>query len=142
MPRTVSARTKRYVRKSAEFQFNCTVRIFKNSTPVFDDSTGSYTPSEGTEIYNGPARIWSVDTGALVMIGEADLARRETYCSIPWDHDPVPRNDDTVEVLTAPDDHDLDGKSFRVTAIDGGGQILPTRRMRLSGLAENRSWQA
>jgi hypothetical protein len=140
MPRTVSQRTKDWVRKSAEYQFNCTVRIFRNGTPTLNTTTGLYEPVEGTELYNGSARIWSVDTSGFFFVGENDLSRKETYCSIPWDHEPVPRNDDTVEVLLSPDDSDLDGKSFRIMSVDGGGQILPTRRMRLVGLAENRSW--
>lgn len=140
MPRTISARTKNWVQKSAEYQFSCTVRIFRNGSATLNSSTGLYESVEGEDIYSGPARIWSSDTGGIYVVGDADIAHRDTFCSIPWDATPIPRNDDTVEVLTSPSDPDLVGRTFRIMAVDGGGQVLPTRRMRLTGLAENRSW--
>ena len=140
MPRTISTRTRNWVQRSAEYQFNCEVRIYQNGDSLLNTSTGLYEVVEGTEIYSGPARIWSSDTAGLYIVGDNDLSRRDTMCSIPWDTSPVPRNDDSLEVTSSPNDPDLLNRVFRIMSVDGGGQVLPTRRMRLAGLAENRSW--
>jgi hypothetical protein len=140
MPRTVSRWSKAYVRRAAEAQFTCTVRVFKNAPVTLNATTGLYTADEGVEVYNGPARIWSVDGGGVIAVGEGDYAMQSTYCSIPWDHTPIPEMDDQVEVL-ASDDTNLVGRTFRIMNIDGGGQMRATRRMQLTGLTENRSWQ-
>jgi len=141
MPRTVSAWAKSYVRNSAEAQFDCTVRIFISSTPTLNTTTGAYTSVEGATIYTGPARIWSVDGGVLMNLGEGDYATMTTYCSIPWDATPVPENDNQIVVTDSPGDPNLVGKVFRVMSVDGGGQMRATRRMQVTALTENRSWQ-
>lgn len=140
MPRTISPRAKAYVRRAAEAQFTCSVRIFTNTVPTLDANTGLYTADEGTDVYSGPARIWSVDGGGVIAVGEGDYAMQSTYCSIPWDHTPVPEADNTV-VVTAAEDASLVGRSFRIMSVDGGGQARATRRMQITGLTENRSWQ-
>lgn len=141
MPRTVSTWAKSYVRGAAEAQFNCTVRIFPNGTPTLNATTGAYSAAEGVETYNGPARIWSADGGVTMNLGEGDYATTTTYCSIPWDATPVPENDNQIEVMACPGDPNLVGKVFRVMSVDGGGQMRATRRMQVTALAKNRSWQ-
>jgi hypothetical protein len=89
------------------------------------------------EVYRGKARIWELDQAGFLTVGEASYPLRATYCSIPWDHSPVPHNDDTIEVITAPDDTDLPGRTFRVMAVDGGGQMRATRRLHITGIVEN-----
>ena len=139
MPRTISPRAKAYVRRAAEAQFTCTVRIFTPTDPTLDTNTGLYTSVEGAETYNGPARIWSVDGGQLIEVGEGDYAFQSTYCSIPWDHQPIPQVDQQVEVV-ASDDPGLVGRAFRIMSVDGGGQARATRRMQITGMTENRTW--
>jgi hypothetical protein len=140
MPRTVSTWAKSYVRNVAEHQFTSSVRIHKVGTPVLDTVTGIYTSVEGADVYEGPARIWSVDGSGVLSLGEGDYAMQATYCSIPWDAEPVPDVDDQVEVI-ASDDTELIGQRFRVMSVDGGGLTRATRRLSLAGLTENRSWQ-
>jgi Family of unknown function (DUF6093) len=140
MPRTISPRAKAYVRRAAEAQFTCTVRIFATTVPTLNTTTGLYTSSEGAEVYSGPARIWSVDGGQVIAVGEGDYAYQSTFCSIPWDTVPVPDVDQQIEVLTS-DDTDLVGRTFRIMSVDGGGQARATRRMQITGMTENRSWQ-
>jgi len=136
MPRTVSARSKAYVRRAAEAQFDCEIRITRNGAPVFDPSTGSYN-TDSTAIYEGAARIWELDDAGMISVGEATFPLRATYCSIPWNHEPVPHNDDTIEVLVMDDDPDLPGRTFRVMSVDGGGHMRSTRRMHITGIVEN-----
>jgi len=136
MPRTVSHRSKAYVRRAAEAQFDCSIRITRNLEQAFDDQTGSYTPHSDL-VYEGPARIWELDDAGMISVGEATFPLRATYCSIPWDHTPVPHNDDTIEVLVMDDDPDLPGRSFRVMSVDGGGHMRSTRRMHITGIVEN-----
>lgn len=136
MPRTVSARAKAYVRRAAEAQFDCEILIYRNSNSSFNETSGKYEPVNET-IYEGPARIWELDDAGVLAVGEATYPLRATYCSIPWDHQPVPHNDDTIEVVTMPDDPDLPGRTFRVMAVDGGGHMRSTRRMHITGIVEN-----
>lgn len=136
MPRTVSARSKEYVRRAAEAQFDCSILIYRNTTSTFDENTGLYEPVNEV-IYEGAARIWELDDAGTLITGEATYPLRATYCSIPWDHQPVPHNDDTVEVVTMPDDPDLPGRTFRVMAVDGGGHMRATRRLHITGIVEN-----
>ena len=141
MPRTVSTRSRAYVRSYAEAQFNCQVRIFKNTTPALNTTTGLYEATEGVDVYSGVARIWNVEGAGIITVGEADLATQSTFCSIPWDATPVPDVDQTVVVTACPGDSDLVGRSFRIMSVDGGGLMRATRRMQITGITENRSWQ-
>jgi hypothetical protein len=136
MPRTISPRAKAYVRRAAEYQFECEILIYRNTVSTFNTTTGHYEPVN-EQVYSGPARIWELDQAGSLAIGEATFPLRATYCSIPWDHTPVPHNDDTIEVVSAPDDNDLPGRTFRVVAVDGGGQARATRRMHITGIVEN-----
>lgn len=140
MPRTISPRAKTYVRRAAEAQFACTVRIFQTTVQALNTGTGLYTAVEGADVYAGPARIWSVDGAGVIATGEGDFAMQSTYCSIPWDHTPVPEVDQQVLVVSS-DDTGLIGRTFRIMSVDGGGQMRATRRMQITGLTENRSWQ-
>jgi hypothetical protein len=136
MPRTVSHRSKAYVRRAAEAQFDCVIQITRAGEPIFDDTTGTYTPT-ATLVYEGVARIWELDQAGTLSVGEATFPLRATYCSIPWDHEPVPHNDDIIEVLVMNDDPDLPGRTFRVMSVDGGGHMRATRRMHITGIVEN-----
>ena len=136
MPRTVSARSKAWVRRSAEAQFDCEIRITRNGEPVFNPTTGAYN-TVSTLVYEGTARIWELDDAGALITGEATFPLRATYCSIPWNHQPVPHNDDTIEILVMDDDPDLPGRTFRIMAVDGGGHMRATRRMHITGIVEN-----
>lgn len=136
MPRSITPRAKAYARRAAEAQFDCAVVIRRKATPVFDDQSGTYSPVS-TLVYEGKARIYSVDEAGLTPLGEGMYAMRSTFASIPWDTDPVPHNDDTLEVVGSPGDADLVGRSFRIVGVDGGGQMRATRRLHLTGLVEN-----
>lgn len=135
MPRTISQRAKNYVRRAAEAQFDCTVKIYRNSAPTFNTTTGEYEPVN-IDVYSGAARIWSVDSGGTMVVGETAFPLRTTYCSIPWDSTPMPVNDDIVEITSSPDDSYLEGRSFLVSSVDGGGQARATRRMQIVNIAE------
>lgn len=136
MPRTISKRAKAYVRRAAEAQFDCQIIIWRNGEAVFNEGDGSYTPVS-TMIYSGSARIWELSDGGVLVTGEATFPLRSTYCSIPWDHEPVPHNDDTIQIVTMPDDPDMPGRSFRIMSVDGGGAARATRKMTITGIVEN-----
>ena len=136
MPRTKSQRAVDYVRRAAEYQFDCLIRITRNREPAFNESTGLYN-TVSDQVYEGLARIWEIDSGGVLVVGNATIPLHSTFCSIPWNHSPVPRNDDTVEVLYMPDDPNLPGQTFRIMAVDGGGFMRATRRMHITGIVEN-----
>ena len=141
MPRTIPASASEYVRKRAEAQMQCQVKIYRNTKTELNPVTGQIVSGQGQVSYQGKARIWGVDGAGAISIGEADITTRATYCSIPVTHTPVPSNDDTILVLTCPYDPDLVGRTFRITSVDGGGMLSATRRMQVVGFYENRSWR-
>jgi hypothetical protein len=119
---------------------NCVIILSRHKDGYLDTGSGTYTAQSGEIIYEGIARIWDSNTGAIINVGEADLSTTVTYCSIPFDS-PIPHNDDLVRVITAPGDIALVTRGFRVMGLDGGGLARATRRMQISALAENRSWR-
>lgn len=56
-------------RAQAEARMTDTVLITREATPVFDEETGTYTPSVIT-VYSGPGRLKSVST----VVGDVDAA--------------------------------------------------------------------
>lgn len=138
--RTVSDYARRYVRDRAQAHMNCTIILSRHRDGLLDPDSGLYTADTGKVIYRGKARIWDSTTGAIINVGEADLATTATYCSIPFDSE-MPRVDDLIRVISAPVDGALESRGFRVMNVDGGGLIRATRRMQITALAENRSWR-
>lgn len=137
--RTVTNYARRYVRDRAEAHMNCSVTITRHNAGVLDQDTGLYTADTGKVIYRGIARIWDSSTGAIINVGDADLATTVVYCSIPYDS-AVPRVDDTLTVTESPGDPALVDRAFRILFIDGGGLARATRKMQISAIAQNRSW--
>ena len=60
---------------------DCAVVIRRKATPVFDDQSGTYSPVS-TLVYEGKARIYSVDEAGLTPLGEGMYAMRSTFASI------------------------------------------------------------
>jgi hypothetical protein len=119
----------------------CQVKIYRNAKTDLNPSTGQIVSSQGPVLYLGKARIWGADGAGAIPVGEGDFSTRATYCSIPVLHTPVPRNDDTILVVSCPYDQDLVGRSFRITSVDGGGMLSATRKMQIIGFYENRTWR-
>lgn len=141
MPRSIPASASSYVRRRAEAQMQCQVKIYRNAKTELNPATGQIVSGQGPVVYQGKARIWGADGAGAIPVGEGEFTTRATYCSIPVNHTPVPRNDDTVLVLACPYDLDLVGRTFRVVSVDGGGMLSATRRLQVVGFYENRTWR-
>lgn len=140
MPRTISERARKYVRRAAEAQFNCEVRIVHMKDPVLDETTGNIVAAENEERYAGPARISGGENSGVINIGDGEFAMLRLDVSIPWDTATEARLDDTVIVLTCPGDPELVGHVLRIVSIQAGGQMRATRTMTCQTVTENRSW--
>lgn len=140
MPRTISTYARNYVRRAAEAQFNCEVRIVQMTDPTLNTTTGTITAAESVTHYDGPARISGGSAGSVINIGDNDYAMVATTVSIPWSVTDV-EIDDVVLVTACPGDPELVGNAMRVVAFDVGGQTRATRALTCQGITENRGWQ-
>jgi hypothetical protein len=144
-PIVVSPYARNYVRSHATAHMYYTISIVRMLTGVFDEATGGIVPAVGTEIYNGPARIWTVSGPQVISVGEDQMAFTATNISIPWDVDPVPHRDDIATVLTYEPhegfgDPALLDRSFRILDVQLGGQMYATRRMSVLAIGESSAW--
>lgn len=140
-PIRASRLSRQYVRNRVEAQMTSRITIYRNGAPEFDAETGVYTARKDKAIYTGKARIYGVDGAAVTQVGEGDFVNRSTYISIPATVSPVPRADDVVVVLESMD-RDLIGRAMRVITVDGGSILMPSRRLQVTGLLENRDWKS
>lgn len=118
-----------------------TVAIYRPGPMAFNSTTGLNAATSVKKIYEGHARIYSVEGPSLISVGEADLVFRQTYISIPADVLPAPIRDDIVKVLEGRSDEDLLDKAFRVMDVSGGGIVRAVRRLLCQTLEENAQWQ-
>lgn len=138
---TVSERTKKYARQRAQDHMSAMVIIYRPEDPQieFDELTGiSEVPAHIT-VYEGIARVWSIDTSGTLILGEADIAQASTNVSIPYDGTVDVRNGDVVYVL-AHDSTAYQGKSYTVMGVNYGGFMDATIRMSCTGLTASNSW--
>lgn len=139
MSRLPSKRATQYVRKRVNAQMSYRVEIYRNGAPEFDSETGVYTATKGLMIYEGIARMYYLDGGGTINVGDGDIVTGGTYISIPFEADPVPHVDDTV-IITKSQDPDLVGAAFRITSVDGGSYLHAARRLQVTVWAPNRTW--
>ena len=138
---TVSDYARSYVRARAQAHMNCEVVIYSFAPDqVLDENTGLYTAQYGDELYDGVARIYSVDSGGAIAVGEETINTKTTFCSIPWDNQFI-AIDTYVEVTSFPGDEQLEDTFWRVVGTDGGGLMRATRRMQITAWTDNRHWQ-
>lgn len=122
----ISKYAQRYIRSRASDLLTDTCRVTRNR--VYDlDENNTYRPMAGEVIYEGPCRLWELNTGMAVSVGEESMAITNTMLSFPWDIDPIPLLEDFVEMLTSPDPATM-GKSFVLGEPAKGGNLRGTRR--------------
>lgn len=136
---TVSARARAYVRARAQAHMNCTVKIYAISDQIFDEDTGMVRSKFGEVLYTGNGRVYSIDGGGSINVGEAVIATKSTYCSIPWDSPYIPV-DSVVVIGDLPGDTFNEDSTWRVLAVDGGGLMRATRRLQLSSWTSDAYW--
>lgn len=137
---TVSQRAREYVRKRAQDHMIATVTLYRPVDVTFNDTTGIVGTPSRASYYTGKCRIWSLNTGSSVIIGETDIAVSDTIISIPFGS-PAPKIDDMAVVGINPPDPTLNSMAFIVQHFDGGGLIGGTIRMNCKALADSADWQ-
>ena len=140
MVRVGSSFSRRYVQRRAVAVMIDTITIHRPTKGTFDTNTGLLESDISQKIYEGQARIYTVEGPSVISVGEADLSMRNTYISIPANSSPVPNRDDVIMVLEAVSDDDLQGRSFRVLDVSGGGLVRAVRRMLCVGIEESSAW--
>jgi Family of unknown function (DUF6093) len=109
------------------------IKIFRKQAPVFDPVTGKLTAQTDTLIYQGKARIATVSGPLTYQLGDEPQYFSAATVSIPEDFTPIPQVDDVIEVVAHPAPG-LVGRSYRVTDVQGGGQIHSARVMSVTGV--------
>lgn len=141
MFRAASRYSRQYIARRALGAMVDRISINRPGDVQLNPTTGMNVAVAGEEIYQGQARIYSVSGPQVVDLGEADIALRMTYVSIPSDWLPVPQRDDIITVLEARSDEGLQDKAFRILDVDGGGLVRAVRRMQCVSWEENSSWR-
>jgi len=129
----ISTAAVEYVRTRAESIMGYTCRIERVKKSSFNQETGTAVPGGKTTIYEGPCRVFEVQSGAPMIISEEDVVMQTTQLSIPWDVDPVPIRDDEVQILSADDDQYMVGKRFVIDSSAKAGELRATRRFMIRG---------
>lgn len=115
------------------------VRIDRPTSPVFDPVTGELGMGPDETIYEGMARVASVQGPTQYFLGDEPQAYSNTLVSIPIEAT-KPRVDDVVEVLAHPD-LEIIGRFFRVLDVEAGGHMPVVHRMQVVGIAPSRQWE-
>lgn len=139
-----SSLTRAAVRRRVEQAMGSIILISRGTLGELDPVTllvGGITAAN--TIYDGPARIRTVNGADTVSLGGGEIAVRNTIISIPMSVTAVPRRDDLVQVISdSGSDADLDSRVFRVLDVDGGGFFGDARRLGCAGWYQSRWWKA
>lgn len=131
----ISPRAKKFVRDRATSVMRYTCRIERVIAPTYDNTTLVASPGSRTTIYEGVCRVWEVSGGSPVVLGDTDIVIQSTNLSIPWNTSVLPRRNDEVLILTAPDeDPVMVGKRFQIQTSAKAGELRATRRFEVSAM--------
>lgn len=124
----ISSEAVAYVRQKATevMQYMCTIE--RVTPPSYDETTLIATPGTKTVLYTGPCRVWEVQGGGPVVIGESDITQQNTQLSIPWNSTAVIKPKDEVTITAAPTDPQMVGKKFQIASVARAGEMRATRR--------------
>lgn len=138
--RGVTPFTRRYARRRVESRMTAEVLVRRSSTQGLDESSLLVTQGDGAQVYGGKAAIWTASAGGQLSLGDASPVRTlSTFISLPTVSAPL-RLDDVVEVVSAPADAGLVGRTGTVVEVIGGKRIGASRQARITGLFESDSW--
>lgn len=134
-----------YVRRYARFNMRNTVRITRPTEPVFDPLTGTLDSSDDELVYEGIARIYTVQGPLTYSLGDEPQQYSSTYVSIPVTDEAgvpllAPRVEDVVTVLTSPTDVSMEGRTFQIQDVEAGGQWMAVRRLQVAGIQASKRW--
>ena len=116
------------------------VKIHRQVPQVFDDNTGRMTPGTDTEVYSGPARLWSASSSGGGSLGDGQTPDQRVWMvTIPYDTNGL-RIDDILTVTGCASDADMVGRTAVIQEITGSGLLNGARTLRVAGLFEGGAW--
>lgn len=126
------------------------VLVWRPAEPVLIDQDGRLASQVLFYVYEGKARVWSVQGPLTMGVGDEPTYYSQTFCSIPLAlPDPFssptseiaesPRVDDIVQVEQHRDPLMVD-RYFRVVDVEAGGFLPPCRKMQLVGIQASKQW--
>jgi hypothetical protein len=137
----ISTLAQRLVRRRVEAQMTAQIKILRGDLGAFDPTTGEVGGLANVQtIYQGMARIRTVDGAGVITLGEGTIDTRQTVISIPITA-AMPHRDDLAQVLDdASADTDLTNRLFRITEVEGGSLLGDARRCYAVGWFPSRNW--
>lgn len=136
-----STRTLAYVRARARANMLGSIQIFRLLAPTMNSSTLIMTTGTPTEVYSGPARIYTETQGGAVIVGESVLQTAATTISLPYNA-ALPKIDDVAVVISFGSDPELEDDAYQIKAVGAGGLIRATRQLQVMAYRANRWWEA
>lgn len=126
------------------------VLVWRPKEPILRDFDGKLDSQVDFTVYEGKARVWSVQGPLTMGIGDEPTYYSQTFCSIPLTTEsggdfPVmpqpqsPRVDDIVQVERHRDPL-MVGRYFRVVDVEAGGSLPVARKMQLVGIQASKQW--
>lgn len=149
-PRFSTKASSYIARVSAERNMMSAITIYRPENPDFQNNTGKLIADPGYLIYEGKARVWTVQGPITMGIGDEPTYYSSTMVSIPLeDEDPFsspasaapqsPRVDDIIQIVRHADLLMRD-RYFRVTDVEAGGEFPASRKMQCVGIQASKQW--
>jgi hypothetical protein len=143
----VSSTARRLLRRRLAVTATSQVSIVRGTPGELDRVTGLVSGMTNlVTIYSGPARIHLLAPAGDAQPG-GPVVLRTAQVSIPMSA-AMPRRDDLLTVSAAGVDADgsqsdvnLDGRTFSVRDVDGGGLFGAVRKLTCTGWFPSRTWQ-
>lgn len=123
----------------AEAVMNARVSITRPASATYDEVTREYTKPTSSPVYTGPAGLTIAGGPITMAIGDEPTYYSSLTAYVPHQLEILPRIDDVITVLAAPD-VDLVGRSFRITDVPVGGRVTTSMSLSAVGIAPSRQW--
>lgn len=117
------------------------VKVVRQTEPMLN-TDGTIDVEQGTLVYEGPGRVYSVAGPMAMGIGDEPTVFSTTYVSVPleWADAAVDVHiDDIVEVLEHSDPM-TSGRFFAVMDVQQGGTLPIVRRLQVQGIQPSHQW--
>lgn len=121
-----------YLRAAVQTAMADTVRIVRPDIPVYDSTTGYATGvTKAGPGYFGKAHVHTAGQSAPITVGDTTEPMAVIEISVPFDAQPVPRNEDhvVIQAMGPLGDQTLVGETLRIINISNGGLGFAVRQL-------------
>lgn len=122
-------------RQYAEGNMIATVRVTRKTAATFNRTTGGAARGGTTTVYEGIGRVYRINGGPTMDLGDEPLYFTSATVSIPLSAS-RPHVNDVVTVLSHPDPNVV-SRVFKVDAVAAGGQIPVAHEMACTGIQDS-----